>query len=236
MYRASRARLRSVLSVSRALDGLLLFVSCAFVSPRCHVQGSRSRGSSLRPSCATSRWPIPSRRWRRRLSIARCQRTSRRPQGVRPDRNSRCDPRPLLRFSTPSGWLQRSWQCRRTPSARDLHRRHTRAPQAGPQRLDRSLAFPSVPRGSSRSSFPSLAAPSVPSGSVQPPTPIPMSTRCATPNCAERRRAWCRRRRRRSGQRVGSVCVACRERVEAGRLRGWCCPRRQPTGCLRRRR
>jgi hypothetical protein len=87
------------------------------------------------------------------LPVARRQRTSRRPQGLRPDRNPRCDPRPLLRFQLPRACLQRPWKCRRTSSARDLHRWHTRAPQVDPQRLDRSLTFASVPRGSSRSSF-----------------------------------------------------------------------------------
>jgi hypothetical protein len=63
-HRASRARLRSARSVSHALDGLLLLVPCALVSSRCRVQGSRSRGLFLRPVRTTSRWPIPSRRWR----------------------------------------------------------------------------------------------------------------------------------------------------------------------------
>ena len=41
---ASRALLRSALSVSHALDGLLLPEPCALVSSRSRVQGSRSRG------------------------------------------------------------------------------------------------------------------------------------------------------------------------------------------------
>ena len=47
--RASQARLRSVLSVSHALDGLLLTEPCRLVSSCCHVQVSRSRGFLPRP-------------------------------------------------------------------------------------------------------------------------------------------------------------------------------------------
>jgi hypothetical protein len=88
--RASRALHRSVLSVSHALDGLLLLVPCASISLRCRVQGSRSRGFLLQPGRTTFRWPLPSRRWRRRLPVARLQRTSRRPQGLAPDRSPQC--------------------------------------------------------------------------------------------------------------------------------------------------
>jgi len=88
--RASRALHRSVLSVSHALDGLLLLVPCASISLRCRVQGSRSRGFLLRPGRTTFQWPLPSRRWRRRLPVARLQRTSRRPQGLHPDRSPQC--------------------------------------------------------------------------------------------------------------------------------------------------
>jgi len=54
----------SVLSVSRALDGFFRYQPCGFISPRCHVQGSRSRG--LVPP--TQRLPsrrrlLPSRRF-----------------------------------------------------------------------------------------------------------------------------------------------------------------------------
>jgi hypothetical protein len=34
----------SVLGVSHALDGFFRYQPCGFISPRCHVQGSRSRG------------------------------------------------------------------------------------------------------------------------------------------------------------------------------------------------
>lgn len=58
--RASQARLRSALSVSHALDGLLLAVPCRPVSSCCHVQASRSRGFLPRPSRATSSVVRPS--------------------------------------------------------------------------------------------------------------------------------------------------------------------------------
>jgi hypothetical protein len=52
--RASQAHLRSVRSVSRALDGLLLAVPCRLVSFCCHVQVLRFRGFLPRPSRTTS--------------------------------------------------------------------------------------------------------------------------------------------------------------------------------------
>jgi hypothetical protein len=58
--RASQARLCSARSVSRALDGLLLAVSCGLVSSRCHVQDSRSRGFLPRLSRTTSSVTRPS--------------------------------------------------------------------------------------------------------------------------------------------------------------------------------
>jgi hypothetical protein len=57
---ASRARLRSVHSVSHALDGLLLAEPCRLVSSCYHVQDSRFRGLSLRPSRTTSSVARPS--------------------------------------------------------------------------------------------------------------------------------------------------------------------------------
>lgn len=71
--RASQARLRSALSVSHALDGLLLAGACRLVSSCCHVPDLRS-GLSPRPSCATSSVAMPSRRWRR-ASVAGCPTT-----------------------------------------------------------------------------------------------------------------------------------------------------------------
>jgi hypothetical protein len=46
--------------------------------------------SSHRLAAPPRRRPLPSRRWRRRLPVARLQRTSRRPQGLAPDRGPQC--------------------------------------------------------------------------------------------------------------------------------------------------
>ena len=51
--------LRSVHSVSHALDGLLLLGPCALVSSRCHVQGSRSRGLFPQSGRITSSVTVP---------------------------------------------------------------------------------------------------------------------------------------------------------------------------------
>jgi hypothetical protein len=88
--RTSRVRLCSALSVSHALDGFLLDQPCASISLRCRVQGSRSRGCLPRLSRDGSRHPLPSRRWRRRLLVSQRQRTSRRPQGLAPNRGPQC--------------------------------------------------------------------------------------------------------------------------------------------------
>jgi len=161
--RVSRTQYRSVLSVSRALDGLLLLVPCASISLRCRVQGSRSRGFLLRPGRTTSSvaatlaplapspagCPAPA-------NVASTSGSSSRPESAvsggvfKPARH----PCPLLRFQLPRDSLQRPWSCRRTPSARGLVGAVLRVPRADdPQRLDQSLAFASVPRGSARPSF-----------------------------------------------------------------------------------
>ena len=49
--------------------------------------------SSHDPAAPTRRRPLPSRRWRRRLPVARRQRTSRRPQGLAPNRGPQCPAR-----------------------------------------------------------------------------------------------------------------------------------------------
>jgi hypothetical protein len=156
LRRASRARLRSARSVSHALDGLLLPVPCAdfhcAAVSRVLASGVCSSDLAVPPRGGRSPLVVGAVR----LPVARLQRASRRPQGLDPDRSPRCDPRPLLRFQLPRACLQRPWQCRRTPSARGLVLRYTRAPQVDPQRLDQSPAFTSVPRGSSRPSFPAL--------------------------------------------------------------------------------
>jgi hypothetical protein len=57
--RASHARLRSALSVSHALDGLLLRAPCRLVSSRCHVRDSHFRGfPAARPSRVSTIAPL----------------------------------------------------------------------------------------------------------------------------------------------------------------------------------
>jgi hypothetical protein len=146
--RTSRVRLCSALSVSHALDGFLLDQPCASISLRCRVQGSRSRGCLPRPSRSGSRHPLPSRRWRRRLPVARLQRTSRRPQGLAPNRGPQCPAGflgphvtrvPSCVFNSCGLVARRPWVRRRAPSARDLHAAGLRVPRvAGPQRIDQS--------------------------------------------------------------------------------------------------
>jgi hypothetical protein len=88
--RASRARRCSVLSVSHALDGLLLLVPRASISLRCRVQGSRFRG--LLPPGRPYHL-IGGRDPRvvdaARLPVTRHRRSSRRPQGRAPSRSPR---------------------------------------------------------------------------------------------------------------------------------------------------
>jgi hypothetical protein len=49
--------LRSALAVSHGLDGLLLSLPCGFISPRCHVRDSPSRGFLPPPSQSDSSSP-----------------------------------------------------------------------------------------------------------------------------------------------------------------------------------
>jgi hypothetical protein len=60
-----RPRIRSVLGVSHALDGLLRSRPCGFISPRCRVQGSLFRGFPPGEAVPSRRRPVPSCRWRR---------------------------------------------------------------------------------------------------------------------------------------------------------------------------
>jgi hypothetical protein len=60
----SRPCLCSALSVSHALDGLLLFTPCRLVSSGCHVRGSLFRGFSRWPARRARHPPVPSCRSR----------------------------------------------------------------------------------------------------------------------------------------------------------------------------
>jgi hypothetical protein len=97
----------SVRSVSHALDGLLLPVPCAFVSPRCRVQGFAPRVCFLRPSRTTSSVALtlaPLAAFACRLPGASERRVdlkvvlSSRVRGVRRGCSPRRHPCPFLRF------------------------------------------------------------------------------------------------------------------------------------------
>jgi hypothetical protein len=57
---SSQLCLRSVLSVSRALDGLLLHKLCGSISPHYHVRDSLFRGFPQHPAGLTRRQTVPS--------------------------------------------------------------------------------------------------------------------------------------------------------------------------------
>lgn len=100
-------------------------------------------------------------------TIRRRQVSSRRPQGFAPVSRSVVpgevvnlgqDPCPLLRVLLLRALLRGSWRRLRVASARGLGVSTLRVFRgAGPQRINRSTTRPSVPRGSSRSSFVAFA-------------------------------------------------------------------------------
>jgi len=132
--RASQLPLRSVLGVSHALDGLLRYRPCGFVSPRSHVQGSLFRGFPPGEAVPSRRRPVPSCRWHRsaaaRLPV-RCHEPKPRLQGLLFTR-IRCaavegwspaTPDPLLSFSSSRCSVSSSWERLRVPSAHGLYRK-----------------------------------------------------------------------------------------------------------------
>jgi hypothetical protein len=199
--------------------------------------------SSHVPAAPPHRRPLPSRRWRRRLPVARRQRTSRRPQGLAPDRGPQC----------PAGFLRPHGT--RVPSCVfsflrlrpvDLGSAVTLPPLAtfttwccvstASLALSVSIdprAVASVPRGPSCPSFLDLRAgcpcsrgPSVSSDSLRPPTPDPMSRRRARlrrrpsmriqrPDCFRE----CRCQRQGCGQLVSGLCRTSSDRRATARLR-----------------
>lgn len=172
LRRASRARRCSARSVSHALDGLLLPVPRAFVSPRCRVQGFAPGVCLLRPSRTTSSVAVtlaPLAPLACRLPGASERRVDLRvllSSGVRGVRRG-CSPRrhscPLVRFQAPSGISRRPGPCHRTSSARGLDGAVLRVPRTSdPQRIDQSPCFASVPRGCSRPSFPAFESVALP--------------------------------------------------------------------------
>jgi hypothetical protein len=83
----SQTQLRSVLSVSRTLDGLLLLTPCGLVSSHCHVRDSLFRGFPRCQAGSPHRRVVPSCRFRVSPHAGlprRCQFHSFRLQGVSP--------------------------------------------------------------------------------------------------------------------------------------------------------
>jgi len=127
-HRASHTRFRSALSVSRALDGLLLHTPCGLVSSHCHVRDSHLRGFPRCQAGSPHRRVVPSCRYRAsphgRLP-RRCQIHSLRLQGFSPSsgplRPTGGLDLPTTRsphaFSTPAGFSPAALE---TPS-RPLH-------------------------------------------------------------------------------------------------------------------
>jgi hypothetical protein len=88
--RASRARLRSALSVSHALDGLLLHTPRGLISSHCHVRDSHLREFPRCQAGSPHRRVVPSCRCRASPHgdlRRRCQLRSPRLQGVDPSSN-----------------------------------------------------------------------------------------------------------------------------------------------------
>jgi hypothetical protein len=73
------------LSTASSSSNLAHLFRCAAVS-RVLAPGVSSHDLAVPPR----RWPLPSRRWRRRLPVARLQRASRRPQGLAPAHGPQC--------------------------------------------------------------------------------------------------------------------------------------------------
>lgn len=119
--------------------------------------------SSRGPAASPRRRPLPSRRWRRRLPVARLQRTSRRPQGLAPNLGPQCP----ADFLSPHGTRVPSCVFNSLgPGLEDLAGAIAPSPLAtftargcvSPASLILSVsidprAATSVPRGPSRSSF-----------------------------------------------------------------------------------
>jgi len=73
LVRDSHIASRAVLGVSHALDGFIRFWPGGSISPRCHVQGSPSRGFPPDEAVPSHRRPVPSS-----LALARCETVARR--------------------------------------------------------------------------------------------------------------------------------------------------------------
>jgi hypothetical protein len=146
---SSHAHLRSALSVSRALDGLLLCLPCGLVSSHCHVRDSLLRGFPRCQAGPTHRLAVPSCRLTTLASsrvAPTVQLRSSRLQGFDPGsdplRRAECLALPTARspleFSLPRALLRSPWRRLRASSARALGRQTLRVtPATGLQRINR---------------------------------------------------------------------------------------------------
>jgi hypothetical protein len=160
---ASQARLRSALSVSRALDGLLLLTPCGLVSSHCHVRDSLFRDFPRCQAGSPHRRVVPSCRYRASPHgdrSHRCQFHSARLQGVNPS----SDPlqpaggldlpttRSPLGLSLLRVFLRLPWRRLHAPSAHDLFRLALAVyATAGLQRVNQQPTLWSIPRPPTRS-------------------------------------------------------------------------------------
>jgi hypothetical protein len=145
------------LSTGCSSSSLAHLFRCAAVS-RVLAPGVSSPDLAVPPR----RWPLPSRRWRCRLPVARRQRTSRRPQGLAPSRGPQCPAGCLVPLVTRvpscvfsflgllSSDLGRTVVC---PPLTTFTLRCCVCPASLVPSVSRSLARASVPRDTPRSSF-----------------------------------------------------------------------------------
>jgi len=204
-----------------------------------------------RSSRDASRHPLPSRRWRRRLPVSRRQRTSRRPQGLAPNRGPQCPagllgPRvtrvPSCVFNSCGRWPGDLGSAVALPPLATFAMRGCVSPASLALSVSIDLrAATSLPRGPSRTSFPTFGVgcpsprgPSVPSGPLRPPTDSLFSSRRASlaegsstrnqvPDCLRE----CHCRRQPCGQAEGRLCRTSCDRRVAMKLHARCRRRRQ---------
>jgi hypothetical protein len=154
---SSHTHLRSALSVSRALDGLLLCLPCGLVSSHCHVRDSLFMGFPRCQADPTRRRAVPSCRLATFASSRVAPTVQLRPSrlqgfdpGSDPLRRTECLALPTARshleFSLPRACLRPTWRRLRASSARALFRQTLRVtPATGLQRINRwslSLLYP----------------------------------------------------------------------------------------------
>jgi hypothetical protein len=146
---SSHAHLRSALSVSRALDGLLLCLPCGLISSHCHVRDSLLREFPRCQADPTRRRAVPSCRLPTFASSRVAPTVQLRPArlqgfdpGSDPLRAAECLVLPSARFplefSLPRVFLRSLWRRLRASSARALLRQALRVtPAIGLQRINR---------------------------------------------------------------------------------------------------